>query len=159
LEGLCPSPGPSAEQPLASAARQLLASCGCVHTVIILLSVDITPPPVFLSPRSPVACHRRHASTGCMGRKAGPQTHDHDCQILTDLQNFFTGSFLDKFLKSVNIWQSCKQERMVVSCTLRAWPTYSVLLKDEESARDNHVLLVTLPNIHRLNFFHSQTRQ
>jgi len=35
----------------------------------------------------------------------------------------------------------------VVSSTLRTWPT---LVKDEESARDNHVfLLVTLPNIHQ----------
>ena len=108
---------------------------------------------------SPAACHRRHASTGCMGRKAGPQTHDHDCQILADLQNFFTGSFLDKFLKTVNIWQSCKQERMVVSCTLRAWPTYSVLLKDEESARDNHVFAGNFAKYSPIKFFHSQTRQ
>jgi len=88
-----------------------------------------------------------------MGRKAGPQTHDHDCQILTDLQHFFTGSFLDKFLKSVNIWQSCKQERMVVSCTLRAWPTYSVLLKDEESARDNHVFAGNFAKYSPIKFF------
>jgi len=94
-----------------------------------------------------------------MGRKAGPQTHDHDCQILADLQNFFTGSFLDKFLKTVNIWQSCKQERMVVSCTLRAWPTYSVLLKDEESARDNHVFAGNFAKYSPIKFFHSQTRQ
>ena len=33
---------------------------------------------------------------------------------------------------------------MVVSCTLHAWPT-----QDEESARGNHVLALTLPNIHR----------
>ena len=35
----------------------------------------------------------------------------------------------------------------------------NTLLKDEVSARDNYVLLVTLPNIHRLKKIHSQTQQ
>jgi len=32
-----------------------------------------------------------------MGQKTVPQTHDHNCQILTDLQIFFTGRFPSKF--------------------------------------------------------------
>jgi len=50
----------------------------------------------------------------------------------------------------VNIWQSYKQERR---CLVRFVSLSNTLLKDEESARDDHVLFVTLPNIHRFYFF------
>jgi len=43
----------------------------------------------------------------------------------------------EKFLKSVNIWQSYKQER---GCLMHFARLANILLKDEESARDNHVL-------------------
>jgi len=42
-----------------------------------------------------------------------------------------------KKLKSVNIWQSYKQER---GCLMHFARRANTLLKDEESARDNHVL-------------------
>ena len=42
-----------------------------------------------------------------------------------------------KNLKSVNIWQSYKQER---GCLMRFARLANTLLKDEESARDNHVV-------------------
>jgi len=41
------------------------------------------------------------------------------------------------FFKSVNIWQSYKQER---GCLMGLARLANTLLKDEESARDNHVL-------------------
>ena len=41
------------------------------------------------------------------------------------------------FFKSVNIWQSYKQER---GCLMHFARPANTLLKDEESARDNHVL-------------------
>jgi len=41
------------------------------------------------------------------------------------------------FFKSVNIWQSYKQER---ECLTHFAQLANALLKDEESARDNHVL-------------------
>ena len=41
------------------------------------------------------------------------------------------------FLKSVNIWQCYKQER---GCLMHFARLANTLLKDEESARDNHVL-------------------
>ena len=46
-------------------------------------------------------------------------------------------SVCEKFLKSVNIWQSYKQER---GCLMHFARLANILLKDEESARDNHVL-------------------
>jgi len=49
------------------------------------------------------------------------------------------------FFKSVNIWQSYKQER---DCLMHFVHLANTLLKDRESARNNHFLLVTLPNIH-----------
>jgi len=53
----------------------------------------------------------------------------------------------EKKLNSVNIWQSYKQER---GCLVHLKRLTNTLLKDEESAQDNHVfLLVPLPNIHR----------
>ena len=42
-----------------------------------------------------------------------------------------------KFFKSLNIWQSYKQER---GCLMHFARLANTLLKDEESARDNHVL-------------------
>jgi len=41
------------------------------------------------------------------------------------------------FFKSVNIWQSYKQER---GCLVHLVCLANTLLKDEESARDNHIL-------------------
>jgi len=41
------------------------------------------------------------------------------------------------FFKSVNIWQSYKQER---GCLIHFARLANSVLKDEESARDNHVL-------------------
>jgi len=41
------------------------------------------------------------------------------------------------FFKSVNIWQSYKQER---DCLMHFARLANTLLKDDESARDNHVL-------------------
>ena len=46
-------------------------------------------------------------------------------------------SVSEKKLKSVNIWQSYKQER---GCLVHFARRANTLLKDEESARDNHVL-------------------
>ena len=43
----------------------------------------------------------------------------------------------EKKLKSVNIWQSYKQER---GCLVHFARLANTLLKDEESVRDNHVL-------------------
>jgi len=40
-------------------------------------------------------------------------------------------------LKSVNIWQTYKQER---DCLVHFARMANILLKDEESARDNHAL-------------------
>ena len=57
------------------------------------------------------------------------------------------------FFKSVNIWQSYKQERR---CLMHYARLANTLLKDEESARNNNVIACSLtsPNIHRfLKFF------
>jgi len=43
----------------------------------------------------------------------------------------------EKFFKSVNVSQSYKQER---DCLMRFVRLANTLLKDKESARDNHVL-------------------
>jgi len=53
-----------------------------------------------------------------------------------------------KFLQSVNIWQSYKQER---DCLVHFARLANTLLKDEESARDSHVPDCTFakPNIYR----------
>ena len=50
---------------------------------------------------------------------------------------FIAESVSEKKLKSVNIWQSNKQER---DCLVHFARRANTLLKDEESARDNHVL-------------------
>jgi len=50
---------------------------------------------------------------------------------------FIAESVSEKKLKSVNIWQSYKQER---DCLVHFARRANTRLKDEESARDNHVL-------------------
>ena len=50
------------------------------------------------------------------------------------------------FFKSVNIWQTYKQEH---GCLMHFARLANTLLKDEESARAITFLLVTLPSIHR----------
>ena len=54
------------------------------------------------------------------------------------------------FFKSVNIWLSYKQER---GCFIHFAHLANTLLKDEESALDNHVFACNFANIHRLYFF------
>jgi len=55
------------------------------------------------------------------------------------------------FFKSVNIWQSYKQER---GCLMHFARLANTLLKDEESARDNHVLACNFGKyLPILNFF------
>ena len=70
---------------------------------------------------------------------------------------FIAESVSGIFFKSVNICQSYKQEgdRLVHFVRLA-----NTLLKDEESARYNHVLACNFTNIYRFkNIFHSQTEQ
>jgi len=45
--------------------------------------------------------------------------------------------WVEFFFKSVNVWQSYKQER---GCLMHFARLANTLLKDEESARDNHVI-------------------
>ena len=45
----------------------------------------------------------------------------------------------EQILKSVNIWQSYKQKRGYLIYT-----SHNILLKDEKSAQDNHVLACNL---------------
>jgi len=49
----------------------------------------------------------------------------------------FIAKFSVKKTKSVNIWQSYKQER---GCLMHFGRLANTLLNDEESARNNHVL-------------------
>ena len=57
----------------------------------------------------------------------------------------------------MNIWQSYKQER---GCLMHLVRLANTLLKDEESARDNHVLACNCAKYSQiLKFFHSQTQQ
>jgi len=51
-------------------------------------------------------------------------------------------SVSEKFPKSVNIWRSYKQER---NCLVQFARLANTLLKDGESARDNHVLACNFP--------------
>jgi len=44
------------------------------------------------------------------------------------------------FFKSVNIWHSYKQERGCLITLVHFAHLANTLLKDEESARDNHIL-------------------
>jgi len=69
--------------------------------------------------------------------------HCHLMYIGADFRFFFLG-------QKRNIWKSYKQER---GCLMHFARLANTLLKDEECARDNHVLLVTLPNIYRLKKF------
>jgi len=62
-----------------------------------------------------------------------------------------------KFLKSVNMWQSYKQE---LGCLMHFARLTNTVLKDEESARDNDVLACNFAKYSPiLIFFHSQTQQ
>jgi len=62
-----------------------------------------------------------------------------------------------KLLKSVNIWQTYKQER---GCLMLFVRLASTLLKDEEVHETITFLLVTLPNIfYRFKKIHSQTEK
>ena len=56
--------------------------------------------------------------------------------IILKLKRFIAESVSEFFFKSVNIWQSQKQER---DCLVHFARLANTLLKDEESARDNHV--------------------
>jgi len=61
------------------------------------------------------------------------------------------------FFKSVNIWQSYKQERDYLVHIVRL---ANGVIKDAESARNNHVLACNFAKYSpTLNFFHSQTQQ
>jgi len=61
------------------------------------------------------------------------------------------------FLKSVNIWQTYKQER---GCLMHFVRLANTLLKDEEVHETITFLLVTLPNIfYRFKKIHSQTEK
>ena len=60
------------------------------------------------------------------------------------------------FFKSVNIWQSYKQER---NCLTHFARLANTLLQDEESHEAITFLLVALPKTHRFHFFNSQTQQ
>jgi len=55
-----------------------------------------------------------------------------------------------KNFKSVNIWQSYKQEG---GCFVNSVRLATTLLKDRESARYNHVVARNYANIHRSYFF------
>jgi len=60
------------------------------------------------------------------------------------------------FFKSVNIWQSYKQER---DCFLHFARLANTLLKDAETARDNHVLASNFAKYLPIQKNHSQTQQ
>ena len=61
------------------------------------------------------------------------------------------------FFKSVNIWPSYKHER---GCLMHFAHLANTLLKDEESARGNHVLACNYAKYSPiLIFFHYQTEQ
>ena len=63
--------------------------------------------------------------------------------------------------KLVNILHSYKQERGCLIISLMQFARrVNTLLKDEENARDNHVLAGNFANIHRFKFFFDfQTEQ
>ena len=58
------------------------------------------------------------------------------------------------FFKSVNVWQSYKQERGFLMHFARLANT---LLKDEESARDNHVFACNFAKYSPILFFFTRT--
>ena len=59
------------------------------------------------------------------------------CDGIVDNQTKTAESASEICFKSVNIWQSYKQER---GCLTHFARLANTLLKDEENARDNHVL-------------------
>ena len=61
-----------------------------------------------------------------------------------------------KFFKSVNIWQSYKQER---DCLVHFACLANTLLKEEGSARDNHVLACNFAKHLPVKKIHWQTQQ
>ena len=63
---------------------------------------------------------------------------------------------LSDFFKSVNIWQSYKQER---GCLMHFAHMAKTLLKDEESTRDNHILACYFAKYLPIKKFHWQTQQ
>jgi len=64
---------------------------------------------------------------------------------------------VSEFFKSVNIWQSYKQEGDYLLHIVRL---ANGVIKDGESARNNHVLACNFAKYSpTLNFFHSQTQQ
>jgi len=64
---------------------------------------------------------------------------------------------LEEFLKSVNMWQSYKQER---GCLMHfARLANYALLKDEESARDYHVLACNFAKYLPIKKIHRQSQQ
>ena len=65
-------------------------------------------------------------------------------------------SVSEKKLKSVNIWQSYKQE---CGCLVHFARLTNTLLKDEESAQDNHVLACDFAKYSPIKKIHSQTEQ
>jgi len=54
-----------------------------------------------------------------------------------------------EFFLNRSIWQSYKQERGWRGCLTHFAHLANTMLKDEESARDNHVMFVILPVICR----------
>ena len=57
--------------------------------------------------------------------------------LLTIELKWFIAQSVSEKIESVNIWQSYKQEH---GCRMHFARLANTLLKDEESARDNHVL-------------------
>jgi len=62
----------------------------------------------------------------------------------------------EKKLKSVNIWQSYKQER---GCLMHFARLANTLLKDKESTQDKHVLACNFARYLPIKKFHRQTQQ
>jgi len=61
-----------------------------------------------------------------------------------------------KNLKSVNIWQSYKQER---GCLMHCARLANILLIDEESAQDNHVYAYNFAKYSPILIFYCYTQQ
>jgi len=61
-----------------------------------------------------------------------------DGVVNNQIKKKLLASFRVNFFKLVNIWQSYKQQR---GCLMHFAHLANALLKDEESARDNHVLV------------------
>jgi len=64
---------------------------------------------------------------------------------------------VSEFFKWVNNWQSYQQQRV---CLMHFARLANTLLKDEESARENHALACNFAKYSPiLEFFHSQTQR